>query len=141
MNDAAASRGLEGRRQCDGERLVELDLDAGGVAILHVHGELDAPAADAALHARANAPFGVGKCLRHAELQIEMPMVDRPNGHRDGGVSVSRVADANPVMLLIMFSRGPRARSTPLACGPAPAPRRSRPSRFGSSSCILYRAA
>ena len=82
LNDAAASGGLERRRQRHRERLVELDFNAGGVAILHVHRQLHPPATDSTLDARANAPFGLGQRLRHAKLQIEMPMVDRANGHR-----------------------------------------------------------
>ena len=68
----------------DRERLVELHLDARGVPVLHVHGELDAAAPDAALHARANPPFGLGQRLRHAKLQVEMPMIDGPDGHGNG---------------------------------------------------------
>ena len=41
------------------------------------------PAADPALHARPDAPFGLGQRLRHAKLQVEMAMVDRPDGHGD----------------------------------------------------------
>ncbi len=76
LNDAPASGGLERRRQRYGERLVELDLNACRMTILDVHGKLHAPAADSALNARTNAPFGLGKRLRHAKLQIEMAMVD-----------------------------------------------------------------
>ena len=85
LNDAAAARRLERGRQRHGQRLVELHLDARGVAILHVDRELHPAAADSPLHARADAPFGLGQRLRHAKLQVEMAMVDRPDGHRDGG--------------------------------------------------------
>ena len=86
LHDAAAPRGLERGRERDRQRLVELHFDAGGVAVLHVDGELHPPAADPALDARANPAFGLGQRLRHAQLQVEMAMIDGADRHGDGRV-------------------------------------------------------
>ena len=56
------------------------------MAIGDADGQLHAPAAEMPLHGRTDARLCLRQRLRHAELQIQMAMVDGADGDRHAGV-------------------------------------------------------
>ena len=74
---------LERRGQRVGEVLVQLDRRRRRRAQLHRDRQLHAAARQPLLQQRADARLEVGQRLRHAQLHVEEPVVDRPHGDAD----------------------------------------------------------